>query len=143
MIDNLQNTNTRKNWQECPRDKKQSRWSTLHAALYPTGEIAITRFTHEQLGSPEAYVLLYDQDKHMIGLLPASPAVKQNAYRAHEKGPHGGRRIRGYRLMREFNLYIDNTVQFPRCVIDHTGTLILDLKDCYPVRRNKKVRREY
>jgi hypothetical protein len=40
--------------------------------------------------------------------------------------------------MREFNLYIEATVQFPRCVIDHTGTLILDMKDCYPVNRKKK-----
>src|SRR5882724_10160030 len=71
MID-VQNTHRRIDWEECPRDTKQSRWQALHAAMYPDGVIAITRFTHEQLGSPECYVLKYSRDLHIVGLTPSN-----------------------------------------------------------------------
>ena len=137
MID-VQDHKRHKNWKECPREAKLTRWGVLYATMYPDGRIAISRFTHEQLGSPEAYLLLYEEDLHMIGLQPANLAVSKNAYPALERGRHGGRRINGYRLIREFGIHLDETARFPRCVIDYAGTLILDLKDVVPAARKKK-----
>jgi hypothetical protein len=134
------NTYTQINWEECRRLPKQSRWSKLHASMYPDGEIALTRFTHEELGAPDAYTLLYDRKLKIIGLRPANTIAASRAFPARRKGRHGSRRIRAWRLLRQYNIDLTSTVTFPRCEIDHTGTLILDLNDTEPPRTGRKKR---
>ena len=116
-----------KNWEECPRDAKESRWASLYATLYPTGEIIISRFTFEALGEPQACLLLYDRESRTIGLKPARTSVEPNAYPLRSRGRHGGQIIRGYRLCREFGIHMFETVKFPRAEIDRDGILLLDL----------------
>ena len=121
---------------------KQNRWSKLHASMYTNGEIALTRFTQEELGAPDAYTLLYDAELKIIGLRPANTAAAHKAFFAQRKGRHGSRSIRAWRLLRQYNIELDATVTFPRCVIDHTGTLILDLNDTEAPRTGRKRRGE-
>jgi len=133
-----QNTNRRYNWTETPRNARESRWSKLYVSINPQGKIAISKFTHESMGSPGSYLLLYDADLNVVGLQPARLAVTKNAYPVLHKGYQGGFRIFAHRLMREHSLYLSETVYFPRCFIDGSGTLILELNDVRPARKDRR-----
>lgn len=137
MIDK-RNTNRRYNWTETPREKRESRWSKLYASINPQGIISVSKFTHEMLGSPDSYLLLYDADLSVLGLQPARLAVTKNAYPIVVRDSRGGSRIFAQRMMREHSLYLDETVWFPRCFIDSSGTLILELDDVRATRKNKR-----
>ncbi len=138
MID-IQNTKQRRKWETLPRDKDQRRWSTLYAAMYKDGMISLSRATHEALGGPAAYLILYDRETNVVGLRPANRAVEKDAYPVFAKGKYGGQRIFASRLIREYGIYLsDETVRFPRVIIDHDGTLILDLKDVKPAMKKRK-----
>lgn len=139
MID-VQQINVRRNWEECPREAKEARWASLYATLNPQGDLVISRFTHEVLGTPDSYLLLYDRERDVIGLRPARAAVEKNAYPARPRGRHGGRRIRAYRLCREFGIHIYETVRFHRCQLDNSGILILDLRDTRPAGKRRSGR---
>lgn len=128
------NVNVRRSWEECPREAGEARWKTLYASMNPDGDIVISGHTHKVLGEPDSYVLLFDRERQVIGMRPARMAVERNAYPARPRGDYGGRRIRGYRLCREFGIVIDRTVRFHRCQMDNSGVLILDLNDTRAVR---------
>jgi len=126
-------------WETCPIDIKPARWQSLYASINARGAITITQFTHLALGAPEAYVLLFERAKETIGLKPARSGDK-NAYPAVEFGRHGGRRIRGHRLLQEFGITVFETKRFRQCMLDQTGVLILDLRDTVPATRKTKPR---
>lgn len=130
----IENVNVRRNWEECPRDPAKSRWTTLYATLNPLGDLVISRFTHEQLGSPPGYVLMFDRDRDVVGMRPANPAAERNAYPVATRGRHGGQLVRAHRMCREFGIQLRDTRRFHHCQIDHNGVLILDLKDTLPAR---------
>ena len=133
----VDNVNVRRNWEECPREAAESRWASLYATLNRAGDIVISRYTHEVLGAPDSYLLLFDRERSVIGLRPARGAVERNAYPARDRGRHGGKRIRGYRLCREFGITVRQTVRFHRCQLDNDGVLILDLNDVRVAARGR------
>lgn len=133
----VDNINVRRKWEECPREAKEARWAQLYATLNVDGDIVISRYTHEALGAPDSYLLLFDRERSVIGLRPASSAVYRNAYPARDRGQHGGKRIRGYRLCREFGITVEHTVRFHRCQLDKDGVLILDLNDVRVASRGR------
>jgi len=124
-----ENVNVRRNWELCPRGAEESRWTSMYASLNTYGDIIISRVTHELLGKPEAYQLLFDRERDVIGLRPARIGVASHAFPARTRGRHGGQRIRGHKMIREFGIYLDATRVFHRCQMDNQGVLILDLKD--------------
>ena len=130
-----ENVNVRRNWELCPRGAEESRWQMLYASVNRHGDIVISRRTHETCGAPEAYQLLYDRERDVIGLRPARIDKEKDAYPARPRGRHGGRRIRGHRMMREFGINISSTRVFDRCQLDNQGVLILDLRDSRTVGR--------
>ena len=132
------NPKRRYNWSQAPRDAKPSRWSGLYASLNERGVIWLSRLTHEALGEPDSYLLLFDRKLNVLGVQPARLAVTKNAYPALERGSRGGRVMHGHRMMREFNLYLSETVWFPRCFIDESGTLILELNDVRQATKKKR-----
>ncbi len=136
MIDK-RTTTRRYNWSETPREKVETRWTRHYATLTPKGKITISRFTHEAMGDPDSYRLLYDADRNVVGLAPARLNVTKNAYPANIHGKTGARRIFAGRMMREHGLYLAETALFPRCFIDSSGMLILELNDVKPARRKK------
>ncbi len=136
------NKNTNWKWEVCPRDASESRWAGPYVTINTHGDIVLSRVTHEAMGAPEAYVLLYDATHETIGLRPGRLAEK-NAYPARPRGPHGGRRIRGNRLVRQFSLQIFATVRFHRCSKNKHGVLILNLQDAEPIQRKKKKKELY
>ena len=38
-----------------------SRWAAPYVTLNPEGKIVLSRYTHETMREPEAYILLYDR----------------------------------------------------------------------------------
>ena len=137
----IDNVNVRRNWEECPREAKEARWAQLYATLNPDGDIVISAFTHKTLGEPDSYLLLFDRERSVIGLRPARSAVEKNAYPARDRGRHGGKRIRGYRLCREFGINVGQTVRFHRCQLDNDGVLILDLNDVRTMGKKRAQKR--
>ena len=133
----VDNVNVRRSWEECPREAAESRWASLYATLNRAGDIVISRYTHEVLGAPDSYLLLFDRERSVIGLRPARGAVERNAYPARDRGRQGGKRIRGYRLCREFGITVRQTVRFHRCQLDNDGVLILDLNDVRVAARGR------
>jgi hypothetical protein len=143
MID-TQNTKRRYNWKPLPKEQgRETRWSSLYVTLTQRGWIWLARVAHESMGSPDSYVIFYDEDANTLGLQAARLNVTKNAHVACPRGRHGGVRIHAHRLVREFNLYLSETVMFPRCFIDHTGTLILELNDVKPATRKRKSKYGY
>ena len=132
-----ENVNVSRKWEECDRDPELSpRWQALYVSLKPDGELWLSKKTHEALGSPPGYVLLFDRERQVVGMRPSDPQHKTTAYPAQPRGRHGAVRVRANRLVRDFGIYSPETVRFPRAQIDRQGVLILDLKDT--VRSAKK-----
>jgi hypothetical protein len=127
------NRQVKRDWAECPREARESRWAAMYVTLNPDGDIVMSRFTHERTGSPESYVLLFDRATKTIGMRAARP-VEKNAYPARPRGRHGGRRIRGYRLCKEFGIKVPRTVRFSNPHLDTDGVLILDLHEARLVK---------
>ena len=123
------NVNVRRNWEECPKEARDARWASFYASMNPAGDIVISGYTHKKLGGTDGYLLLFDRERQVIGLRPARLEKDRNAYPARPRGKHGGRRIRGYRLCREFGIVLGRTVRFHRCRMDNQGVLILDLNE--------------
>ena len=60
--------NVRRSWEECPKDSRiDARWGVLYATLNTECHFRLSRITHEALGSPDSYVLLYDRERDVIG----------------------------------------------------------------------------
>jgi hypothetical protein len=124
------NVNVRRDWVECPKEAREARWASFYASINPSGDIVISGYTHKKLGGTDGYLLLlFDRERQVIGLRPAWLAKDKNAYPARPRGKHGGRRIRGYRLCREFGIVLARTFRFHRCRMDKQGVLILDLNE--------------
>lgn len=126
----------RRNWEECPRVDTTGRWSALYVTMNSDGHIVLSRRTFERVGSPEAFLLLFDRLGQIIGLKPAHTATR-NAYPAAKIGRHGGRVIRALQLKRHFGIHVPETVRFVAPEIDEDGVLLLNLRD---VESGAKVR---
>jgi len=121
------NGNVKRDWKEIPRDERRAQWAGLYVTMNSKGTIVLNRATHERLGGPAAFLLLYDSANNTIGLKPTSPQIR-NAYPATKSGRHGGHKIAAYRLVAECGLHIKETLEFPDAEIDLDGILVLNLR---------------
>lgn len=110
-----------------PRDNVVGQWAALYVSMNELGEIKMSRVTYQKIGSPEAFVVLFDPVNNRIGLRPAAKGTR-NAYRAGVEGQHGGRVIRAFRMMQEFRIGLSETIRFHDAEIDEDGVLVLDLR---------------
>ena len=120
----------RRAWQEFPQVGK----GKLYASMKPSGFISISGWTHERMGSPDGYLLLFDRATRTIGLKAARMGVDKNAYRACRKAgsSHKNRTICARPLCREFAIAVEKTVVFHTCRIDRDGVLLLELDEARP-----------
>lgn len=117
----------RPDWRECPKDDIRAAWSALYVTMNPKGWIVMSKYTHQRIGGPQAFVLLFDKVNNRIGLKPAVPSTR-NAYKVGPHGKYGGKVVYAYRLTTEFGIDLPETVQFHDAEIDQDGVLILDLR---------------
>ena len=52
----------------------------------------------------------------------------KNAFPVAKYGRHGGRIVRAYRLLQEFNIVLPETIRFVASEVDQDGILLLDLR---------------
>jgi len=130
--------NRKKHWKQIGRDPIRGRWATFHVTMCPKGIIALTRFTMETLGSPDAFFLLFDELNHTIGLQPTHKGVT-DAYPTAARGSRGARMVRAHRLCLECNIRLAESIRFTAPEIDKDGILNLDLRKAIPTRKaNRK-----
>lgn len=113
-------------WKEVPRDETRAQWAGIYVTMNSKGVIVMNRAAHEQLGRPEAFVLLFDAANGTIGLKPATLETK-NAYPAAKSGTHGGRKLNAYRVLKEYGINVRYTLYFPDAELDLDGVLLLNL----------------
>lgn len=114
-------------WKELPKDDKKAQWAGLYVTLNSKGSLVMNRATHQRLGEPAAFHILWDAANYTIGLKPTYPRVR-NAYPVMRSGKHGGKRVSVYRLLTEYGLHIKETLEFPDAEIDENGILLLHLR---------------
>lgn len=110
----------------------------LYATLNTMGSIVLSRPCYEALGSPEAFLVMFDPLKHRIGLKPA-PTDDPNAYAARVYGKYGGRIIRAHRMLEEFGIRPPGLLEFQETKIAD-GILLLDMQNTKPSKRARKAR---
>jgi hypothetical protein len=84
--------------------------------------------TWMHLGSPEAFVMLFDPKTGTIGLKP-STAETPNAVIVRDLAGKAYKVIRVRPFLHEHGIYTDRTVQFPTASVDEDDILCLNLRD--------------
>jgi hypothetical protein len=121
-------------WIEIKRGDMHPQQAGVRASMNPKGHIVINRVTHQTLGEPAAFLILYDRVNMRIGLKPASLSTR-NAYPALKSNRSGAKLVYGYRLMREHRINLEHPIQFDDARIDEDGILLLDLRTAIVSRR--------
>lgn len=110
----------------------------LYASLNAAGIISLSGCTHEQMGSPGGYLLMFDRRRRAIGLKAAEPAANKHAYKACKRSSRNGNKnlyIHAAEFCRGLSLNIGQTIKFAECHIDDDGILVLELDTARQVRR--------
>lgn len=128
-------------WQEIQRGDVMPQYAGIYVTMNPAGDIVMSRVTYQMMGSPAAFVILYDKANNRIGLKPAALSTR-NAYPARVSNKCGAKLVRGHRLTREHRIDLPHTVRFYDAEIDEDGILILDLRTAKPSPRARKRRTE-
>ncbi|MBK8304968.1 MAG: hypothetical protein IPK98_16845 [Chloracidobacterium sp.] len=61
-------------WVVLPRGDVAPHWSGLYVTLNRGGSIVLSRVTHERLGEPTGYLIMFDRFTRRLALKPAVPA---------------------------------------------------------------------
>jgi len=127
-------------WEEYKIGPKENR-RRLHVTLSTRGEILIGAKTFDQLGRPDAAVLLFDRENSSIGIRPTHPRV-ENAYLLSPKKKGRHRVLRASAFCRKYGIRVEATTAFASPVIDK-GILVLDLKETIAAgRRGERINAE-
>jgi hypothetical protein len=114
-------------WSILPKDDVVPHWSGFYVTMNRLGTIAMNRVTYQRMGEPAAFLIMFDKVNSRIALKPTTATMK-HAYLAGKYGRRGGRRVRAFRLLTEYGIKIDETIEFKDAEIDMDGQLILDLR---------------
>ena len=114
-------------WSILPKDDVAPHWSGIYVTMNRLGTIALNRVTYQRMGEPAAFLVMFDRVNNRIALKPTAATMK-HAYLAGKYGRRGGRRVRAFRLLTEFGIKINETIEFKDAEIDTDGQLILDLR---------------
>lgn len=120
-------------WIEIKRGDIMPQFAGIHVSINPEGHIALNGATHQMLGEPAAYLLLYDRVNNRIGLKPAAKAAR-NAYPVLRRNRTSAV-VFAHRLLREQRIILPQTLQFDTAAIDEDGILVLDLRTATISRR--------
>lgn len=117
----------RTNWKIVERDPKALKWALMYVTLSPRGIISLSNFTWEKTGSPQAYLVLFDEAYQRIGLKPTATGVK-HAYPVLSRGPKYGKKLNAFRMIFELGIKLEYGIRFTDIEIDPEGILILNLR---------------
>jgi hypothetical protein len=114
-------------WKVIERDGKKGKWALPYVSLSPDGEIRVTRVAWEQSGSPEAYLVMFDDRNQRIGLKGTVLGAK-NAYKTYKSGTAGSRTLSCNRMLVEHGIKLEHGIRFTDIEIQQDGFIILDLR---------------
>jgi hypothetical protein len=130
-------------WKILPKDDDVvPHWSAVYVSLNREGTIVINKIAYRRMGEPAAFLIMFDRVNNRIALKPTAAAMK-HAYRARTYGHHGSRRVRAYRLLTDFGIKVDETLEFKNAEIDQDGQLFLDLRTARVSARAQAQSRKY
>jgi len=109
----------------------------MYVTMNPKGYIVMNRVTHQRMKQPKAVNLLFDQANSRIGV-QLTPITDEDAFFVGKYGRHGGKVVRGHKLMNDFGIEIKETLQFRDVRIDDHNLLVLDLRTATVADRAKK-----
>ena len=115
-------------WTILPRGDVAPHWSGLYITMNRRGSLVISRITHERLGEPAGYIIMFDRFNKRLALKPGKPG-EGHVYPARVQGRRGAKIIRAFRLITEFGIRPPDTIEFLDPKIDLDGKLILDLRN--------------
>jgi hypothetical protein len=115
-------------WKVLPRGDVGAQFSRNHVSLNKKGAFHIGQRTHERLGSPTHYLIKLDEANNMLALEPATHETK-NAYPARGFRDRGSKVVRAFRLITEWNIKPQDTIEFVKPRIDPDGVLILNMRN--------------
>jgi hypothetical protein len=121
-------------WSVLPKDDIAPHWSGVYVTINREATIALNKVAYRRMDEPAAFLIMFDRVNSRIMLKPTALSTK-HAYRAGKYGKHGGRRVRAFRMLTEFGLKIDETLEFKNAEIDIDGQMILDLRSARVSRR--------
>src|SRR5512144_533038 len=99
-------------WKEVPNESNiRGQWAALYVTLNPKGRFFLTRVTHERMGSPKAYIVLFDANNSIVGLKPAQPNAR-NARHACPINKSGCIAVHAYRFIQDHNIRLPMTIRF-------------------------------
>ena len=124
----------RPNWNEVQRGDIRTQWAGMNVTMNPQGWIALSRVTYERMGSPKAFVVLFDPVNNRIGLKPAALTAR-NAFPVRVYSRHGAKVIRAGRLIKDYRIDLPATVKFDDADTDQDGILLLDLRTARVIGR--------
>src|SRR5438132_1365031 len=124
-------------WEEFNAGPTERLDRRMHVTLSPKNVILLNGNMHEQLGKPDAVVLLFDKVNSVIGVRPDIPG-RGNAFPVTRKGPGRHRLIRATPFCRHYGIKVDRVTSFISPDIDADGVLRLDLKATTEIGRRKK-----
>ncbi len=103
----------------------------MHVTLCRKGNIMIGAAAFDRFGRPDAVILMYDEEKKLIGLRPAHPKTP-NAFPTHGSKNGRHRVVRANRFYRHHELFVERMMAFinPRM---EGAMLVLDMNDMRPV----------
>jgi hypothetical protein len=126
-------------WSILPRGDVAPHWSRIYVTINREGIIALNRKTYQRMGEPAAFLVMFDKTNSRIALKPTAATMKY-AYPAARRGRYGGRIIRAFRLLTEYDIKVPDTLEFKDAEIDYDGQLILDLRTARVSPRGRNTR---
>ncbi len=108
----------------------------MHVTLSRKGDICIGAAAFERWGKPDAAILMYDEEKKVIGLKPTHPRTA-NAFpmNALKWGRH--RVVRANRFCTHYRIRVDRMMAFSEPKIEG-NVLLLDLKEMISAAKKVK-----
>ena len=107
----------------------------MHVTIDSRCRIYFNKPALEAFGNPPGVVLMYDETKKAIGVLPSIVARKET-YGLKTIGAHtGGKAISALNFCRNFSIAPSETLAFQNPRLNHDGILILSLHHVQPVTR--------
>lgn len=104
-----------------------------YASMNQVGDIVVNAHAYDEMGRPEAVMLLFDPATDTIGLKPTS-RMMPNAFAVRKKNGYGHRRIGANRFAKRHDIRLDGTVRFRTATVED-GIFVMSLRDIQLIKR--------
>ena len=123
-------------WEDFDAGPTQPRGERLHVTLSPRNVILLNGNMHEQMGKPEAVMLMFDKVHSLIGLRATHPD-RPGAFPLKNKSGGRHKLVRATPFCKHWGIRVDRPTAFIDPELTSDGILKLDLRKTFTVGRRK------